>query len=186
MKSGLIFKDQFAHALCLTVVEGPLGMDQFFVAGHPKTLEAADSKVTASIIGSSHVINYVICDARFSEVFACCNVQTDSKRAFAGPVGNVKGAVHLEFEGGAKYTFHMPKILTWAEGTRLADPIEEQALAEVDGMGLVFKFPKGDHSATPKTVILVKTLSTGIEVNTVHKYPNEGNIVLTKSTLRRT
>ncbi len=184
---GEIYLDQSALGLKLNVIDGVLNKSQFTLLEKDTITTKTGLTVKAAIIGGSHIltIKSESVGVHFHEVFACTDIKTESKLAYFGPLRKVSGKQDLIFKGDIYYTFSA-QLLDWDPFKAKIDEIETKARKVGDqesSIGLIHDFPgKGKH--IPKTIVLMEEASKGIEVKTIHSYPNENNLVLTTTNIR--
>jgi hypothetical protein len=184
MPERLAYQDQSASDLVLSVVRGAINPSEFFSVFATDVIEGPGFSFRADIIGASHVINVSTDNISFSEVFACEQVNVDSRRIVYGPLRDFPVDETVRFSiGSIEYSF-CPRITNWEEGLGALKSWENRAKdcrGKGDSIGLVHGFPKQKESMhTPKTIVVAIAKSPGdLVVKTVHSYPNEGNIVFT-------
>jgi len=204
-EDAMVYVDQSAYGLRLNIIEGEeLDLEQFNLLAS-ESIETPLVRIQASIIGASHLIRYKIGDGFFlNEVFACIDVATDNRRAYYGPLKNIQGIVDLRFPSEAvgaamaRYKFQSHLIKWGKAGEEAAGVLETMAREAksksaqrrllthgVHDVGLIFQFPQESQPYPPKTIVWVR-LDEGrsmIKVETLHSYPNEGNLVFTNTEL---
>ncbi|MEA3514336.1 MAG: DUF2617 family protein [Nanoarchaeota archaeon] len=182
MGQSLDYIDQSAFGLRLNIIEGELDKGQFNLLDHG-TLTSPDFILEAAVIGASHILTINNAYAVFHEVFACIDVQTDSRRAFYGPLDKVAGRLNLIFGGQIHYEFRS-QLCSWTDGESYLNEIENQVRTyknKADYLALAYEFPHGKLETVPKTIVFAQTKGPEVDINTIHSYPSEKNIVITKT-----
>ena len=147
----------------------------------------AQIRVAATIIGSSHVIRYAVGACVWHEVFACVPLNAGQRRLYTAPVATLTEPVELTPDAQTRYTFSAT-LTDWSAGAAALRRLERQVKAG-DGLGLVYQFPTTPHlDDPPQTIVSARRTApqSGVIVETVHSYPNEGAIVLTRAATSRT
>jgi len=157
MAQSLDYIDQSAFGLRLNIIEGELDKGQFNLLDQG-TLTTADFILEAAVIGASHILTICSANTMFHEVFACIDVQTDSRRAFYGPLNKVVGKLNLTFREQIHYEFKS-QLFSWVEGKLVLNEIEELARTEdkTDCLALAYEFPSGELETVPKTIVFART-----------------------------
>lgn len=184
MNSQDVSVDQSARDLILSVIRGPVVVEDLFDVKAKEMLVYSNFAVDANIIGESHAISLMLPGLRLCEVFACVAPDIKKKRIVYGPLNQFSDeSIKLQF-GRVSYKFRV-KILSWDKGEKDLKRLEKMIHRSKNvgnEIGLTYEFPKCASSVrTPKTLVLVEGAMNQIVVNTIHSYPNESNIVLTKS-----
>ncbi|HEX7049795.1 MAG TPA: DUF2617 family protein [Longimicrobiales bacterium] len=180
---ALLYVDQSAAALHHTLVRGVVDTARFHVLD-TATLTLGRVRIHAGIIGASHYIAVDGPGFAFSEVLACVD---------AGPGAPVLPRRRIEARSGrraapasgVRYRFAARRGSRAALGA-LATAVEARVHAVRSGdpaFGLVHAFPATDAYDAPKTVIHGRLHRSGraFVVDTVHAYPNEDALVVTRS-----
>ena len=182
MAQNLDYIDQSAFGLRLNIIEGDLDKGQFNILDQG-TLTTPDFILEAAVIGASHILTISNAYTVFHEVFACIDVQTDSRRAFYGPLDKVAGRLNLVFRGQIHYGFKS-QLFSKVDGEPYLNDIERQVRTykdKADYLALAYEFPHGKLETVPKTIVFAKTKGQEMDISTVHSYPGEGNIVITET-----
>lgn len=145
--------------------------------------------IEAAVIGASHFVSYTI-DGKdvLNEVFACMELNPSAK-AHYGPLREIPEAVDLSFPSlGVQYSF-VPLVKRSEEARAQLQKIEHK-IAKINAaksehhLGLRFDFPANKEGRIPKTLVWVQQSSESeVIVETVHSYPNEDLVVLTRSNM---
>lgn len=183
--SSLVYVDQSALDLRLTLIQGEVDPAQFHVLEYG-SLQDRSFSVRAGIIGASHYVTVDLHGSRFTEVFACMDVESDTKPVCSLPISEIIGfrppAIHE-----VEYTYDFgARLYSWEQGEAHAARIEQaarEALDRPDEIGLVHVFPGAVDGRIPKTILSLRwsRSSRHLHIETVHSYPNEGNIVITQT-----
>lgn len=179
--------DQYPDALRLTLVEGTLDPAQFSVFSK-QDLMTPKYRLTAHVIGASHLITYRYGELEFSEVFACTDIPGVASWSLDDLTAT---SVVREFEG-LRYEF-----TAWNEPWSDPEPLAlRELVAAADahgkcvlGVGIEQQFPQGEEfSVTPKTVVVgsVDHFTGKVIIETAHSYPNCRGLVMSRSVLTHT
>lgn len=188
MKESPEYLDQSASGLQLSVVDGDFNKDQLSIL-MSETMHFGPLKIDAAVIGASHCISMTGPDFLIHEVFACLDVEA-SKLAYCGKLGSVLGSIKLNING-YRYKFYLPRIYTFDEEITFLQWKELQNLADLmkrdEGIGLRFQFPNDEGFMNPpETIVIARKIDGRLTFQTLHSYPNEQRIVLTKSIMEAT
>ena len=181
-QSEPVYQDDSARRLRLTLVEGELEGAELRVLARAEQRFGAHIRVAATIIGSSHVIRYAVGALVWHEVFACVPLDAGQRRLYTAPVAKLTKPVELTPDARTRYTF-AATLADWSAGAAALRRLERQVKAG-DGLGLVYQFPTTPHLNDPPQTIVSARLAAPqsvVIVETVHSYPNEGAIVLTRA-----
>jgi len=142
-------------------------------------------EIILRIIGGSHLITYKINQIEIHEIFACQNVKDEVPCVLCGPLKEVIADIKLSFNGKISYHF-ISSIESKKSGIKKLEKIEVLAKeVESENRGLTYSFPK-KNEVSPKTIIYMKSPKDGnIEIETVHFYPNENQIVFSKTSIKK-
>ena len=182
-----VYQDDSARRLRLTLVAGELEGAALHVLARAEQRFGAQIRVAATIIGSSHVIRYAVGACVWHEVFACVPLNAEQRRLYTAPVATLTEPVELTPDAQTRYTFSAT-LTDWSAGAAALRRLERQVKAG-DGLGLVYQFPTTPHlDGPPQTIVSARRTApqSGVIVETVHSYPNEGAIVLTRAATSRT
>ena len=182
-----VYQDDSARRLRLTLVEGELEGANLRVLARAEQRFGAQIRVAAAIIGSSHVIRYAVGACVWHEVFACVPLAAGPRRLYTAPVATLTEPVALTPDAWTRYTFSAT-LTDWSAGAAALHRLERQVKIG-DGLGLVYQFPTTPHlDDPPQTIVSARRTAaqSGVIVETVHSYPNEGAIVLTRAAAYRT
>lgn len=179
------YVDQSPDALQLTLTEGDLDRTQFHLLSQ-QDCEFGGVKVSAAVIGASHVISYDTGAFTLHEIFACAGLEEVS----SWPLSQLTASPVVRQYPGFRYEFEA-QVVGWSdpEPDVVAELVEEAThLHAADGVGLVVDFPQGDLLVSPKTIVFGETLpgNNGVVFITAHSYPNVRGLVLSRSTLQYT
>ena len=186
-QSAPVYQDDSARRLRLTLVEGELEGADLRVLARAEQRFGAQIRVAAAIIGSSHVIRYAAGACVWHEVFACVPLAAGQQRLYTAPVATLTEPVALTPDARTRYTFSAT-LTDWSAGAAALRRLERQVKTG-DGLGLVYQFPTTPHLDDPPQTIVSARLAAPqatVIVETVHSYPNEGAIVLTRAATCRT
>ena len=176
----MVYSDESAMNLCLTLVKGDVDCSQFTILKMSE-INKPGLQIEAGIIGASHFFAFDLGDQRLHEVFACTAVHTDSPRAYYGPL-HVSGKVELVL-GKVLYSF-CSRLTVWEEGLTELECIEQQARSNSNQIGLVQQFPGKGNVQQSKTILWLRLESKiNVRMDTVHSYPNERQIVFTTTNI---
>lgn len=175
--------DQSPEALCLTLTEGELDRTQFHLLSE-QDCELAGVKISAAVIGASHIVSYDTGAFTLHEIFACVGLEEVSSWSLADLIPK---PVVRQYPG-FRYEFRVEKI-PWdnPEPSVLPTMVRMAAmLRERGNVGLVVDFPQGELLVTPKTIVLGQELDYGRSIifTTAHSYPNVRGLVISHSILR--
>ncbi len=182
-----VYQDDSARRLRLTLVEGELEDANLQVLARAEQRFGAQIRIAAAIIGSSHVIRYAAGACVWHEVFACVPLAAGQRRLYTAPVATLTTPVALTPDARTRYTFSAT-LTDWSAGAAALRRLERQVKTG-DGLGLVYQFPTTPHLDDPPQTIVSARLTAPqatVIVETVHSYPNEGAIVLTRAATCRT
>ena len=187
MAQNLEYIDQSAFGLRLNIIEGNLDKKQFNILDNG-VLITSNLILEAEVIGSSHILTFSNTQTHIHEVFACKDkddIQTGSKRVFYGSLDKVAGGLNLDFGGYIHYKFKS-QLFSWADGELFLNDIEELARTgdKAFCLALSHEFPNRKLETIAKTIVFAKIKEEGMDISTVHSYPNEGNIVITKTLVK--
>ena len=181
------YVDQSASALRFHLLKGTVDLRQFTVFCQ-QALRVCSCHVEARIIGASHILAFNLAGGiHLTEILSCTKVETNQPQVSSGPLGEIHSSVRSTV-GSHEYTF-VPRLVRLDEGAdeleRLARKVE-RAHALKDQIGLSHQFPQSDACRGHPPLTLVWGGTDGEDrllVETAHSYPNEGNLVLTKTTV---
>ena len=177
----LVYSDESAMNLCLTLVKGDVDCSQFTILKMSQ-INKPGLQIEAGIIGASHFFAFDLGDQRLHEVFACTAVHTDSPKAYYGPLQDVSRKVELVL-GKVVYSF-CSRLTVWEEGLSELECIEQQARSNSNQIGLVQQFPGKGKVQQSKTILWLRLESENkVRMDTVHSYPNERRIVFTTTNI---
>ena len=181
-----VYQDDSARRLRLTLVEGELEGANLRVLARAEQRFGTQIRVAAAIIGSSHVIRYAVGACVWHEVFACVPLAAGPRRLYTAPVTTLTKPVALTPDARTRYTFSAT-LTDWSAGAAALRRLERQVKTG-DGLGLVYQFPTTPYlDDPPQTIVAARRTApqSGVIVETVHSYPNEGVIVLTRAATSR-
>ncbi len=171
----LVYQDQSPHDLNFFLIQGPIDLRQFTQLD-VKTYCAPHFQFEARIIGQSHVLLFILGNAYFYEVFACCKdvALGDSAQIMrCGPLQQVVPTLRLELGDLAEYTFES-RVVELADALEEVKKLERQmaSVKEPEYLSLRYEFPSNGSFHSPKTLVFawVDTRSDKISVRTVHTY----------------
>ncbi len=181
--SDLEYQDQSAHKLKLTVVDDDIDLSQFRIVKEG-WLENDALIVQSGIIGTSHFVKLNYDKGVIYEVLSCSGVECSGKKLFNSSLSSMIETSHQEIRNETiQYTFQH-RIETWNEGRHLMDKIEIECLdLETNRISLTHEFASIDDKGSPKTLLIAQLEREGLQLKTVHGYPNEGLIVFTNSNI---
>ena len=187
MVQKLKYIDQSALGLRLDIIEGNLDKEQFNILDKGMLIKS-NLILNAAVIGASHILTFSNSHIVFHEVFACKDedeLQTNSRRIFFGSLGKVGDGLNLDFGGYILYMFKS-QLFSWADGEFFLTDIEKLARTgdKANCLGLIYEFPHEKFEPVAKTIVFAKIKKQGMDISTVHSYPNEGNIVVTKTVVK--
>ncbi len=184
--------DQSPEALRLSLVEGQIDMEAFHVYS-TRTLQCGSLTITARIIGASHVISYGVDRHELHEALACVDLRPGSDSCWTS-ISRYRweGLFQPIERRTARYSYRFgARSIPWSD----PEPVEIDHLLNPlgpprsgDGFGLVQHFPRGEHPATPKTIIVGHyDNERGVAViETAHSYPNVRGLVMSRTELQLT
>lgn len=180
----LLYADQSADALHLTLIEGALDAGQFQVLDRARFVVDA-VEIEAGILGQSHYLA-LRGAIEFAEVVACTPVAgAYVPRRFE--LSRLGGGTWAGRPGGlAGYRFRVRRRPT-AAAQPLAARLEAGARTARHGgrgIGLARTFPTGPREQEARTVVWARALPGGLLVDTLHAYPNEATSIFTRSAIR--
>jgi hypothetical protein len=183
--NDLVYQDQSADELRLTLCMGSLDQNQFTIL-QSGTLQTSFGTINAGIIGASHFLHFDFgCGDNLYEIFACIDVESPGKLFNYGPFLDDIGQVDRIFFNKISYSFNLQRS-TMAVGRAEMERIEADIYAKNQGLGLVYTFPQTETSKliTAKTIVLVQEVSQNQwHIKTVHAYPNDQQLVFTNTTI---
>lgn len=185
LHSNTKYIDQSPDELRLTLIEGDLDRTQFQLLSEQERTFAG-VKISAAVIGASHIVTFDTGTFKMHEIFACVGLDNVP---FWGLPELTSSPVVREYPG-FRYQFHTQQVL-WSdpEPDVLIEMVREaSAPSDSRSIRLVVNFPSLDPAVVPKTVVIVQ-LSPGdseIVVRTAHSYPNVRGLVLSHSILNIT
>lgn len=175
---NLIFQDQSANDLRLSLVDGLFNKEQLLILCADK-LNLSWIVIEAHIIGASHCVSLQIGNFVFNEVFACTDVKTNNKMYFQGLLKNIKKGVEFDFkEMSYNFSLKIGNFNTDGELASLENKVLNKNKSEI---GLVYEFPQDDFSHIPKTIVFGIFVKNVFKLKTAHTYPNENKIIYTES-----
>lgn len=176
-----VYVDQSPDALGLVVAGGRLDPSQFHVLA-TTGLTRGNLEVELGIIGASHYLLFEHEGQAISEVLAC--VKVESPLSLTRVEDFLDGQI---VEGGSTnldYRFQAHRI-GWEEGQderfRIRKLATEYAQQQ-GGLGLQETFPAAEGAPAGETIVAGR-LEDGqhLQVETLHSYPNEESIVVTRT-----
>lgn len=172
--------DQSANDLVLSIIRGPINPKDFFPVLATDSIEHAGFQMRAAIIGASHMFQFISQDIALCEVFACLQLDIAERSVIYGPLKNYPDEAITQSFGSLTYSFKAC-IEPWEQGVAQLELWEQKSRdfsKDSAFIGLAYEFPDTGTGRIPKTIVLVTTdVANKVVVNTVHSYPNEGNIV---------
>lgn len=187
-QSGLVFQDQSADDLWLTLASGELDTRQFSVLAEAEASFPRFGSVRAGIIGASHFLSVTRGDTRFTEVFACTAKVRAERTLGRYPLRALENTPVIYTDDG--YWFSTRKV-PWDEGTEERDKLLKQValVGARSGIGLSYLFP--DAPGAPRsdkgqalTAVVVHFREGQLLSETLHAYPGSA-MVFTTSTFGR-
>jgi len=180
------YVDQSALDLNLTLLENNLPTDKLNIL-KVSELEIGSVRARAGIIGASHFCSFGVPrnDISLHEVFSCKKIDTNARRMFYGPIGDIPAELTLDLDE-AHYTF-TPSVHEWGDEADdyLGDFENRVRLSSESAIGLQYRFPsKESGGRCPKTIVCLQSQPDRIFVETAHTYPNENTIVITETKLQ--
>lgn len=187
-QSGLVFTDQSADDLWLTLASGELDTRQFSVLAEAQATIPRFGRVQAGIIGASHFLSVTRNGARFTEVFACMPDVRTERTLGRYPLRSLENTPVIYADDG--YWFSTRKV-PWDEGTEERDQLLRQvALTKATpGIGLSYLFPDAPKAPCSDkgqalTAVVVRFIEGQVHSKTLHAYPGSA-MVFTTSTFGR-
>ena len=187
-----IYIDTSASRLKHLVVEGSLDAGQFSVLQVGEiSSQLLKFNMISRIIGASHWLTFEIGNKQFHEIFACTDYMLSGQElATYGSLCSVSANVELALWNKINYSFQS-KIFPFSKAEDWLTELESQAqyITNKNGsqsIGLAYHFPKHEDLASiPKTIIVAQFSETKslLDITTAHSYPNEQQIVRSKSQL---
>jgi len=176
-----IYRDDSAQRLCLHIVEGELDITAFRVLAQARQRFGEHIGMTAAIIGGSHAIRYEVGTLIWYELFACAAPKGEQKRLYSARLEALTKPVELALDGRTRYTFSAT-VSDSTTGETALQRVKKQA-KDSDGMGLMYHFPTTAKLPIAQTIVSVRRAfpQPAVIVETVHSYPNEGTMVLTRA-----
>lgn len=181
--ADLVYQDQSAAGLLLTMLEGAVDETQFTVL-QAEQYEDGGLAVRAGIIGASHFARVSFRDDVITEVLACTQVRTENARAVIGPLCAIRSnEIKLEIGG-----FHYRTFFSHHK----CEQVERMKEMFQRGQGeitLMYEFPTDPQATSvykPFTGVRVQQLGKSETwITTCHSYPQEGRAVLSTTHVTR-
>lgn len=179
------YTDQSSTALRHTLIKGPVDLGQFNVLQQGCfRIDDPDIRITARIIGASHLLTFEFDGRIYHELFACDKYQSDQEYVLLKCQFDRKHIAASLTLDRLDYSFEATQVPFSFADSWLYD-FEVQAAAcsrgpHTDSVGLAFDFPASQPvEILGKTIILARFDENRKEINikTAHSYPNEGIIV---------
>lgn len=182
MHSDIPYIDQSPEALRLTVTEGDLDRTQFQLLSEQECV-LAGVRISAAVIGASHIVSYDTGTFRLHEIFACVGIENVSCWSLAELI---RTPIVRQY-AGYRYKFHAERI-QWKdpEPQALMDlVVRTQKPEEAQTISLMVDFPSGGSAVIPKTIVLGRATpdGRGVTFTTAHSYPSVRGLVISRSTL---
>lgn len=172
----MIYIDQNSSALRLSLTDSKFDRDPLNVICS-KHVMLNGYEIEFGILGASHFVSIKKDDFDFTEIFACISLDN---------VESIKVGEFLSIDrklGSFDYMFNS-RIVPWAESGFHCYNNSNKNVEKFEG--LTFEFPsefEGNFKAL--TNIYVYDHLDKIYIETIHAYPNEDNVVVTSSSLRK-
>lgn len=167
----MIYIDQNSTELKLSLTINKFNKEPLQVIS-TKEIIMGGFNIEFGILGASHFVTFKKDDFLFSEIFAC--VELDG-------VDSIKNIDSLKLER-ENYSFSS-SIKSWSEDGESA---YNNAITKANTFpSLEFIFPSEKEGFfQARTNISISILNDYIVIDTIHAYPNENNVVVTKSTMK--
>ena len=185
MNSGLIYTDQSASDLRLSVVGGNIDYAQFHVVGQAFH-ECSGLLLEARIIGASHVLTFSYAGTTLTEVLACMQIK-ETDMLYSSYLKDMGDSAEFVFQGeshGLAYSFTSELIDLRMKSQEILDFRED--IVSGRRPGLAYEFPSNDnYGVKPMTLIAANSEDDVpcFKVETGHVYPQEGLAVVTATTV---
>ena len=179
----MIYVDQSADNLRLSVVQGPIDLSQLHVISTTTlTLNATEYILLMGIIGASHYIMLVTNEGEvvLTEVLACLSLEAEN--TLLDSVRDVR-ALSLNV-GNVHYAFTSDKYM-WCTGKhKFEQLVNLTKCTNNTSASLSYVFPTNKKTLFKPTTIVTAVVSGHlITIKTVHAYPNEDALVFTRTIL---
>ncbi|MFC1644967.1 DUF2617 family protein [Patescibacteria group bacterium] len=175
------YQDQSASDLQLNLVQGAVDKNQLNVLCTDKIIRD-DFTFEAGIIGASHYLELSNPSGEviFTEVFACLNLEADRRMFWVKPGRKF----HVERKIGDLDYENKCRIIDAEQSNGKFSQLVDMT-KELDEIDLKYIFPGESESFEfkPMTSVNAVFLANRIKVQTLHCYPNEGNIVFTETVI---
>lgn len=167
----MIYIDQNSTELKLSLTISDFNKEPLQVIS-TKEITLGGFNIEFGILGASHFVTFKKDNFLFSEIFAC--VEIDG-------IDSMKNIHNLKLDR-ENYSFSS-SIKSWYEDGESA---YNKAITKTNTFpSLEFVFPSEKEGLfQARTNVIISILNGYIIVDTIHAYPNENNVVVTKSTMK--
>jgi hypothetical protein len=180
MNKSLCYTDQSAGKLRLSVIGGEIDRIKLSVLTEERIC-IENMEIWASIIGASHAFCIRSGEVILSEVFACTEIDFDNQLISSGNLERTNGLKIELTQPGLKYLF-FSMLEKWNDSRINFYKDRMEAAQKNSGIGLIYPFPKADEDPrVPMTIFYALGRNGQMEIRSLHSYPNEDAIVLTKT-----
>lgn len=167
----MIYIDQNSAELKLSLTNNDFNKKDLQVIS-TKKITIGGFEIEFGILGASHFVTFKKEDFLFSEIFACVEVEGIK------PITNHKNVEISLYD----YSF-LSSVESWFENGECF--YNNSILKSKNFDSLYFLFPSEKEGFfQARTNIIVSECNGYIVVDTIHAYPNENNVVITKSTIK--
>lgn len=176
----LAYQDQSASQLKLHLIQGMADVSALQVLCLEQ-IQFGPIKIEAGILGASHYIKWGWEGQAFTEVLACVDALPNQVYYSSTKLPDLNPAFEIEPFPKWKYQFQYQQT-DWEEGKEQAAKMIKKQLqiSKPQGIGLHFCFP---GSTGAETILLIEKGKKAIFTQSLHAYPNEGQMVFSKSYL---
>ncbi len=180
------YLDQSVNSIRLFLVTGDPQIEQFTLLGQ-NSFTWNESTVTFGILGESHYITIETRDDVFTEICACTSATFDPSRSTTLHSEHLSQIPQLPLTKETStysYSFNY-RFADYRRGTEFLSNLRE-VKAKGETHFLQYLFPgRFFFSDKPVTEIFIRTNGNSLYIRTVHTYPNDKQVALTESVIRK-
>lgn len=185
MDSGLIYTDQSAYDLRLSVVGGNIDYAQFHVVDQAFH-ECSGLLLEARIIGASHVLTFNYAGTALTEVLACMQIK-ETDMLFSSCLKDMGDSAEIVFSAGSHelaYSFTKQLVDLRMNSREILDFKED--IVSGRRFGLAYEFPSNDNYDVKPMTLVAANFEDDVpylKIETGHVYPQERLAVVTATTV---
>ena len=180
-----MYKDQKYSNLKLNLIKDIINESNLNILKKEKK-KFGKINVLASIIGESHFITFDINGIIFSEMLACISYKKGeeyNQNIFLDDIININNSVKYKLDQNYLYEFKY-KILDSSNAILLNKEFIKRASNIIKDKRVYLSYDFiSNNSLKAMTNIFIYEIDNGIEIKTLHTYPNEFKAVLSHSTI---